>query len=598
MYKKILAVCFISLLSNISLASNNSLISNAFSTPIQSEGVFSDSALFKKTQTILPANEAFQPILKIENDELLVNFNVLEGYYLYKNKFKIKVNGKDIENSNVIYPLKSVTKDDDIFGRVEVYEYNTTIKTKLNEKSDYNVSVSYQGCAETYKVCYPEETINEELKNPNPNVKNVPKQEELKIDLTSNDSSQLTKIIENKSFVITSLTFFGIGLLLCFSPCVFPTLPLMSGLVIGSNKNPLLVSSFYGLGFITSYAMIGLIIDLFSINLQLAIQKPIFIISSAILFIALGVLTLFSNGSFGTQHLSSKIDNTIRKINNKNLFTTFGIGFLSSLILSPCAVAPLGATLIFISQQNQLFYGMWLLSILALGMILPLVLMSTFLKKIMPKTGQWLYDARKILGFLLFGFALYTLSRYISESLFNYILICIIGSLIIMIDTKILKVASFILSVFIFSMLNPTIFEKNSIINNEVKQDKISSFFQKASTTQELDNIISDTEKNNKDLIVYVGADWCISCQEMEAKTFSDHLLINYYKEQIKNGNNKVFVKIDITELTPEKKKMLGAYNLQIAPYFVIYKQDINKKLNINEISVGYLESSGLKKIL
>lgn len=102
----------------------------------------------------MPANEAFQPILKIENDELLVNFNVLEGYYLYKNKFKIKVNGKDIENSNVIYPLKSVTKDDDIFGRVEVYEYNTTIKTKLNEKSDYNVSVSYQGCAETYKVCY------------------------------------------------------------------------------------------------------------------------------------------------------------------------------------------------------------------------------------------------------------------------------------------------------------------------------------------------------------------------------------------------------------------------------------------------------------
>lgn len=598
MYKKILAISILSLFSSLSIASDSKEISNVFSTPLRSESVFNSDSALRESANILPAQEAFQPNISSKNNKLIVNFNIQNGYYIYKNKFELKINGQKIDNGNIDYPINSLEKNDDIFGKVSVYEYNSTFTTNLDNSPNYNIEMSYQGCSEAYNICYPKEKIIKNITNLN-YLETKESKTTNNIKLTTNDSSEIKSIIEDKSFIITTITFFGIGLLLCLSPCVFPTLPLISGLVIGSNKKPLLVSSIYGLGFVFSYAMIGLIIDLFSINLQVAIQNPIFIISSGILFIILGALTLFSDGSFGTQNLNSKIDSAIRKINNKNLLTTFIIGFLSSLILSPCAVAPLGATLIFISQKSQLFYGMWLLSILALGMIAPMVLMATVLKKLMPKTGEWLYDARKILGFLLFGFSLYTFSRYIQPVLFNYLMIFIMITLLISINNKILRIIVLGLSLFIFNIFNPNIFlSKESNNEYNIQHENLSSYFLHVSNMNELNGIIHNAEAENKEVIVYVGADWCIACREMEKTSFADIDVINYYKKQKEEEKNKIFVKVDISELTDEKKEILTMYNLQIAPYFVIYNQDNNKKLNISKISIGYLESSGLKKIL
>lgn len=599
MIKKIILTAMIILSSGYTMAENSP--SSIFSAPPRSEGVFNNNLEIKNKVDILPAEKAFQPTVEYKDNIVSVNFNTLAGYYLYKDKFKITVNGKIVDNNNIQYPQNPIKKNDDIFGNVDVYEYSSTFKVKLENSQRYNIDISYQGCSETYNICYPVEKIQKDFDNLDykdnvvTNLDATNKSETFGLNISSNED--ITNIINNKSFILTTLIFLGIGLLLSFSPCVFPTLPLMSALVVGTNKKPLLVSSIYGLGFISSYAMIGLIIDVFAINLQIAIQSPVFIIISAILFLILGFVTIFSNSGFGTQVISSKIDGVIRKINKNNLLTTYIVGFLSSLILSPCAVAPLGATLIFISQQNQLFYGMWLLSILALGMIAPLVLMSTILKKIMPENGDWLYETKKILGFLLFGFALYTISRYLPHYMFNTILIFIMGTLLITINNKTIKIVVLGISLLIFNIFNPNIEQRiiTQSNNEQVVQKSLKQYFLNIENKENLNEIIKTAESQNKELLVYIGAEWCTSCKEMDATTFIDKELIESYKME---ENNKILAKIDITDFTNEKKDILKEYGLEIAPYFVSYKYGNNKKLNINSISVGYLKSSELKKIL
>lgn len=569
--------------TSISAFAENSL----FSAPLRSESVFDSVETFKTTQNILNAQDAFRPAITKEKNKLNISFDIQNGYYIYKDKFHLKINNKEIDSKNISFPQNEIIKNDSVYGKTNVYEYNAIFNAKLENKKDYNVELSYQGCSETYNICYPVETINKKFDNPD--YIDTEKKESYNV-LAENDISTIQDNITNNSIISTTVTFFFIGLLLCLSPCVFPTLPLISGIVIGNSRKPLIVSSMYGLGFITSYAFIGLIVDLFSTNLQLVIQQPIFIYTTAIIFTFLGILTLSKDSSFTFNGLNNKINQKINTISNKSLLSTFVIGFFSSLILSPCAVAPLGATILFITQENKLFYGMFLLSVLAFGMILPLILMATAFKKMIPKSGDWLIEARKILGFILIGFAIYTLSRFMNEQIFILSIIFSVTSLIIILNNKILKI--FILAI---ALIGANHYKDNFISHPSYSIEKqgLESYFSKIGSLSELNNIIKDSEKENKSLIVYVGADWCVSCREMKATSFKDDSVINSYL----NGDKKIAY-LDISVINDDNRNVLKSFGLEIAPYFVIYKYDENKKLIIDSISVGYMDSSKIKKIL
>lgn len=588
MLKKFIIASLMIVSSSYSFADDN-----LFSAPLRSENIFNSVQNIKETQSILNAQEAFRPTIVKENNNLSVNFDIQHGYYIYKDKFHLKVNGIEINSEDIQFPKNQIEKNDSVYGKTLVYQYNAIFKTKIMNSKDYNVSLTYQGCSETYNICYPIETVNKNFITEIRNLEEPNKIDEIKKEqdyLSENDIDTIHNNIINKSIISTSLTFFAIGLLLCFSPCVFPTLPLISSIVIGNNKKPLLVSSIYGLGFITSYAFIGLIVDLFSTNLQLIIQKPIFIYISAFIFMILGILTLSKESAFTFNKFNNSINNKISSITNKSLLSTFCIGFMSSLILSPCAVAPLGATILFITQENKLFYGMFLLAILALGMILPLIIMATTLKKIIPKSGKWLIEFRKILGFILIGFSVYSLSRFMNEQTLMLSLIFLTTSLIIILESKVIKIV--VLSIFLLgiNIYKPDILNQNSY-KTQIKS--LDSYAVKINSLQELNNIKNEAEKNNKELIVYIGADWCVSCKEMKEKGFKDNSVIEKYL-----NSKKIIAYLDISNINKDNKEVLSSFGLEIAPYFVIYKYDKNKKLIIDSISVGYMDSSKIKKIL
>lgn len=590
MNKKFLPILLLSCLSTV-LSANEIDSPTLFAKPLQSESIFESAKTFKTDSEILPAKEAFGPDLSIQKDDISVSFNIQNGYYLYKDKLSIKVNGKNIDKREIDYPNSYITKNDSIYGNTLVYENSAIFSSKLKDSNYYSIEVDYQGCSEKYNICYPLEKIKIENKN------YIHKSEKPEIpnnsSILTNDASYIKEIISSGSAIPTILTFFFIGMLLSFSPCVFPTLPLISALIVGDKKKGFRSSIYYGMGFICSYALIGLSVDIFSSNIQILIQKPIFIYISALLFLILGLLTLKKESTFTFNRLNNKLNDKINNFSNGGPLGIFTMGFISSLILSPCAVAPLGATLLFISQENKLFYGMLLLSVLAFGMILPLLIMATFIKKIIPKSGTWLLDCKKILAFILFGFSLYTLSRFIEKEIYLIMMIFLIGTLIILMEHKIFKILILAtgLSLTYYSLPLKQNFLSSTF--NNIKTENLENYFSNIDDITELNNLIKKSENENKELIVYVGASWCVSCEEMKHTTFSNIEVINQYK-----SSNKNIGKVDISDINDEKKAVLKKYNLEIAPYFVTYKYDLNKKLIIDSISVGYMDSLKIKKIL
>src|SRR5690606_1506286 len=261
--------------------------------------------------------------------------------------------------------------------------------------------------SEEFNICYPEEKLVKEIINPY--YKDISNKTATNISTTKNidtssiivgfeDSNYVLDLISGGSYIFTLSVFLIFGLMMAFTPCIFPMVPILSSIVVKHDKkHPLFVSFLYVLGISLCYASIGLILKLFNFNIQLLLQNQYTLLLTAIIMIILS-LSMFGIINFRLPtFIQQKIHNETEMLDKKdNPIYLIGSGYLSALMLSPCAVAPLAGTLLFASQYDSIIYSSLLLFTLGIGSGIPLMLWGTSFKKILPKTGIWMYEIKYI----------------------------------------------------------------------------------------------------------------------------------------------------------------------------------------------------------
>lgn len=609
MLKKVLLIIALIASSNV-MALDNGLFSNSKSSLIEKESLFETNGYSDSKTGPLDVEQAFQPDFILDNNKFKVTFNIQERYYIYKDKLNLMVNGQEYK----LNMPEAIMKNDPVFGNVYIYEGYTEFNTSINSNKDkLDIQLKYQGCSEEYKVCYPMETYNTSLINiyKNKYIQEVKEQVNtintaIVIEKTpviekfssnennksssffdnSNDAGFIAKFINHENYAITLGLFLIFGVLMAFTPCTFPMIPILSSIIMKhEGKNPLILSTLYVTGIALCYASIGLVLKLFNFNIQILLQNIYLLIATSIVMFILALSMFGFINLRMPSFLQGKISEKAASLdNNSNPFSLVLSGFLSALILSPCAVAPLAGTLIFASQYDSIVYSTILLMTLGVGSGIPLILWGTSFRKIMPKAGRWMYHVKDFIGVMLVIVSFYLLSKIIpldgtslTSIIFKTFCFSVItGYLIKLCDFSVKNKVLLFLITFIM------MFSFNMKTNNHINQ-----ITQNAKTSFIHVNQLTDI-KENPYTMVYVGADWCVSCKEMELTTFSEPDVIDALK-----GYTVYYV--DITNLDDSKKEILKKYDLQIAPFYVLYDKDSKRK---EETYIGYLNKTKFLEII
>ena len=478
------------------------LCNNAFS-----EGIFTSK---NDNESFLSSDEAFQVSLEKDySNHLLINFKVADGYYLYKDKIKIHVNGKEI--FDLEFPEPKI-KEDEFFGKSEIFEESFFITIYGKDKIN-SLNVIYQGCADR-GLCYP--PIKKDLF-----LNSINKTNETYLNKVSEQDKIYGKLLSNNIFA-NIILFIGFGLLLSFTPCVLPMVPILSSLILRfDNKNfnkPFLLSLNYVLGLCTVYLIIGLFVgysaDLY--NIQGAFQDPFYLIIFSLILIILS-FSMFGFYEIKIPNSFQKwVSNLSNKYNKGGYSGSYIMGFLSSLIVGPCVAPPLAGMFIYITSENpgSLITGFLFLS-LGVGMGIPLLVYGTFVGKFVPKSGKWMKYINYLIGILLLFVALTFVDRLVP------------------------------------------------VFDFDNQESGLS--FKKVNNIKEFEKFLF--LKSDKITFLDVYADWCIECKLMEQKTFKNKKIEKFFK-------NYRLVKIDVTDNNKEDKKFLKYLNIIGPPAYKFFDKD------------------------
>jgi thiol:disulfide interchange protein DsbD len=379
--------------------------------------IFSTSALAldlpEKRQEFISPDEAFKmSVTDINDNQMVINWEIEEGYYLYMGMFEFSTDQEEVQIIEATMP-DGTRKVDEFFGDVDVFYHNTSVKLVFDKIVDgTNLIVKYQGCADA-GLCYPP-------------IKKIISLDEysskdsffLKTS-SSNNQYSITQQLNDQSILFNIFLFLLAGLLLSFTPCVFPMIPILTGIIVGqgpniSTRKSFLLSLTYVVSMATTYAIVGTIIASSGINIQASLQNPYIIGGFAALFILLA-LSMFN---FITIQMPQYLQNIlINKSNTNKSGTYIGVGVmgsLSALIVGPCVTAPLIGALVYIASTNNYIIGATALFSLGIGMGLPLLVLGTSASELMKKIGPYLEIVNKIFGILFLVVAVWLVERILS----------------------------------------------------------------------------------------------------------------------------------------------------------------------------------------
>ncbi|ATB66995.1 protein-disulfide reductase DsbD [Pseudomonas mosselii] len=352
----------------------------------------------------LPVNEAF--VLthdRLENGQMRLHFQIKDGYYLYQKR--LKFDGLPPEQHPVLPQAEN--HHDEFFGDSAVYR--SELELLLPAGAGGELRLGWQGCADA-GLCYPPQTTPIALGGSATPVAAA--------DQASDQA--LAGTLQQDSLAWSLLAFFGLGLLLAFTPCSLPMLPILAGLVLGngaSARRGWWLAGVYVLSMALVYAALGVIAALLGASLQAWLQQPWLLGSLAGLFVLLA-LPMF--GAFELQlpaALRDRLDRAGQGTRGGNLYGAALLGALSGLLLGPCMTAPLAGALLFIAQSGDVLQGALVLFSLGLGMGVPLLLLVTLGNRYLPRPGAWMNLVKGLFGFVFLAMALYTVRGLLAETL-------------------------------------------------------------------------------------------------------------------------------------------------------------------------------------
>ncbi|WP_434155497.1 protein-disulfide reductase DsbD [Pseudomonas sp. JZ134] len=354
-----------------------------------------------KKPDFLPVEQAF--VLSVETDDkhaTTLHWQISKGYYLYKNRLQFE--GLEGNRKPLLPPGEP--HHDEYFGKQEVYRQALTVTVPEGEAK--RLKVTWQGCAES-GLCYPPQSRFIDL------VPSAP------LALQASDQT-LASGLQQQTLLWSLVVFFGLGVLLAFTPCSLPMLPILAGIVVGSGASPrrgLALAGVYVLAMALVYAVLGAVAASLGANLQATLQNPWLLGTFAALFI---VLALPMFGVFELQlpsFMRDRLENAGRKQQGGSLFGAGMLGILSGLLVGPCMTAPLAAALLFIAQSGNLLHGGLVLFALGLGIGAPLLLLVTMGNRFLPKPGAWMDRVKLLFGFLFLAASLLIVRTLLPDSL-------------------------------------------------------------------------------------------------------------------------------------------------------------------------------------
>ena len=537
------------------------------------------STLYNKKNDFLSVDKAFKFKIYSFKDlkQLDIQFNIANGYYLYKSKIDVIID--PILDFDLIKD-KGKIKEDEFFGKQEVFYGATTLKIipKVELSKNYKVILKYQGCSEK-GLCYPpvSKTINSNKIN---NYSSEPLYSETDI---------LISKISNEGFILTLLGFFISGLLLSLTPCVLPMVPILSGIIISSNpKNSIKLTLSYVAGITFTYTLLGIIAGMTGTLLSSSLQNTNFILFAGFLYL------IFAIAMFGLfeltmpSNIQNKITNILQNFKLENSFNVFVLGLISSLILSPCVAPPLAAAILYIGQSNDLILGGGSLFFMSLGMSVPLLAIGISSIKIIPKPGPWMLNVKRLLGFILLAMSIYITRPLLSELVYFYslFLILIIFSIyFIWFNRKTTRNTNLILTIISLTIISVIIFQTKPMW--ESPNHEPSQKFIPINNIIELKNYLTDT--NKKPIMLDFYADWCVACLEYEKFTFNDPKIISLL-------DKFELLQVDVTKNNKKHQLLLQEFNLFGPPGIIFFDSE---GVEIKELrTIGFKNATEFSSIL
>ncbi len=571
------------------------------------------SLLTKKSpvaeEEFVDPEKAFKLRVKTTSDgKVIATWDIKKGYYLYKNKFKFDTVSEDKTEVGAINYPKAKQKSDEFLGDYEVYDKQVSIEVPLHgESSSKNIDlkIQYQGCAEA-GICYPlqKKTISldsQELKLDKV-IAMIAK--EAPVELSEQDA--LADYLSKGNNFLILLTFFGLGLALAFTPCVFPMIPILSGIIAGQGdkvdtKKAFMISIVYVLAMAVTYTFVGVFAGLSGENIQIWFQNPWVLGSFALIFVLLS-LSMFG---FYELQLPSSLQSKITELSNKqkggNYTGVIIMGFLSALIVGPCVAPPLMGALIYISQTGDPFLGGAALFFMSLGMGLPLVLIGTSAGKFLPRAGVWMDSVKAAFGVMLLGVAIWMLERVLPGVvvLWLWALLLIFSSIYIGALTPIneqttgwtkfwkslglVMLTYGIILILGASAGNTDLMQPlkglSSGAGTGSSQTEQHLQFKKILSVEQLNSELKKAQQSGKNVLLDYYADWCISCVELEKYTFTD-------ANVIKSLDGFVLLQADVTKDNDDSSQLLKNYGL-IGPPALLFFNSQGKELKQYRL-VGY----------
>ena len=518
---------------------------------------------------------------------LLARWEIAEGNYLYRDKISFEIIEQDVAQLKAVSLPAGENKMDEVFGLTEVYQFDTDVVlpiTRSGSSSKVTLKAYYQGCSETFHICYP------------PTEKEIVITLPVATSFTSNvvvtppilsQQDQLTQKLADGDLIKILLGFFGLGLLLAFTPCVFPMIPILSSIIVGegeriTTRRAFLLSLTYVLAMSVTYTAAGVMTGLLGENIQAMFQNPWIIGSFSALFVVLS-LSMFSLFELQLPHaLQHRLHQISHQQQGGHMVGAALMGLLSGLIVGPCLAPPLAAALIFIGQHGDPILGGSALFALSMGMGLPLIVIGTSAGTLLPKAGTWMNTIKSVFGVLMLALAIWMLERIIP----GWISLLLWGGLLIVtavylgaLNTlsinsngweKLWKGLGLILLIYGgLLMLGGASGSHNvwqplqqlSVSNASTAKSSTGVKFVQINNLQELQQQLDQT---NSPVMLDFYADWCGDCKRMEVTTFQDANVIS-------GLSNIKTLQLDMTDNTDEHKTLLKHFGIFGPPTLLFF---------------------------
>jgi thiol:disulfide interchange protein DsbD len=584
-------------------------------------------------QDLLPPDQAFHFIAEVKDPSTLrVSWQIAEGYYLYRERFKFALpESTDVELGAYQIPHGKIKEEEQ--GPMEVFFHDVGFDLPLKRVATgavpIRVQAKYQGCEEKQGVCYPpmEKIVTLDLPAVSAGVAvMVPAAQTAAppgggpggtasdadsillscVATLASCTDRIADALRTGSTWLLVASFLGFGLLMAFSPCIFPMIPILSGLIVGhghriTTGRAFLLSLIYVLASAATYTVFGVLAGVFGGNLQAVFQQSWLIAAFSAVFVLLA-LSMF--GFYELQipaFIQTRVAALSQKQRGGTLLGAAVMGSLSALIVGPCMAAPLAGALIYIGQTGDALLGGMALFALGLGMGIPLLIVGASAGKLLPRAGVWMNAVKSAFGVGLLAVAVWLLDRILPEAvtLFLWALLLIIPAIYLgALDAlpqsasgwrKLWKGVGVVMLAYGILLLigvatgsGDPLQPLRGVAIAGAKESPQPLSFRRVKSVDDLQQQLAGAQAEGRSVLVDFYADWCVSCKEMERYTFADPRVRASLADFL-------LLQADVTDNSTEDKALLDRFGLIGPPATLFFGADGQERKDFRVI--GYMNA-------